>query len=488
MPTSKDGKVIFNNDEIYDQTQRASSVLQQVLESEEFTQPEGALQIPEVDVRTARTARPVIVADSGRTTSRVLFVTSDQSVLLKNSATQREYIELAAFFDEVHILVLVKRNGTDTSIRAAPRVWLYPVHNPYWWKLPFAARSEAEALLVFNGAVRPDLIVGTDPFEAGYAAYLIAKSFARPFQIHVHEDFTDSAFRSAAPANKWRVRLAKHVLNRTGSVRAGTTEIAEMLQKRFSKITDQAVLPHFYNFAGYLDAVPAFDLHERYKDFAFIALTFGSLTADSSLHDVFSALHQMLKNPRIGLIVIGEGPAKKLFEEKTALLGITKSVVFVPFVEDMISVMKTADVVIIPDTDLASDEVLMRAAAAGLPIIAVRTPLRADVFKDGESSFLCEERDISCMTQKFSKLLNTPSLRKQFSRLSMDTVRNRVVEDPMVYYQTLRDTIEVVLGTGEAGEYTEAVDSSGAAEGERAIGPDGVSYPVTPLPTDQKEL
>lgn len=439
-------KVELTEDDLYDQSRRAQRVLDYVLYGDAKNDDTSG-----VDVRAARSAPPVAARDSGREASRVLFVTRDEAALSANSAVQREYAELTGYFDEVHVFVLIPRKGEGKTVRVTDRMWVYPVRSGYWWTLPFAAKRHAAEALVFHGSVRPDVIVGTDPYEAGLAALLIGRACDRPVQIHVPEDFTDDAFRKRDPDNGWRRRIARYVLKRVTSVRAKTEAIKTMLQQRFKKIGDIEVLPRFYNFTGYRDAVPAFDVHDKFRDFVFVALTFGELTADSRIHDVFAALNRVLHNPRIGLVVVGDGPAEAIFKEKVKLLGIERNVVFLKTAEDPVSLVKTADLLIETGTSVESEEYVMRAAAAGLPMLAVETALRKDLFRDGHSAFLCPPGDVPCLSQKFTKFLNSPALRKQFSLEGAAVARDRLIEDPAAYYRAFGDSIEVVV-SGAASE------------------------------------
>ena len=211
-----------------------------------------------------------------------------------------------------------------------------------------------------------------------FAAYYIARNFERPVQIHAPEDFLSPLFVQRDPHNKWKKRIAKYVLRRVQSVRTNTDALKETLAKKYKKVVDIDTLPKFYNFKGLREAVPALNIHDKYKDFAFIMLAFGPLTADSHLHDTFTALHGTLMNKKIGLVVVGEGPAKNLFEEKVELLSIKESVVFISQLGDLVSYMKTADALIHTDVSEDSEQYVLKAAAAGLPIVTYETELRKD--------------------------------------------------------------------------------------------------------------
>ncbi|MEX0930862.1 MAG: hypothetical protein WDZ68_01070, partial [Candidatus Paceibacterota bacterium] len=281
----KPNKVVFKGDQIYDQSLRAGSVLDSVLsgkdEEEEIEKEETAKLVP---VKAELRAKPIIhTVDSNRARSRVLFVTSDVSVLTKGSARQIEYTEIANYFDEVHIFVLVNRRGKNNTIRVGNKTWIYSVYGPTWWLLPFYARSVTHETLVFSDAFRPDIVVGIDPYEAGLAALLIAKEWNRPVQLHIDEDFTSESFISHNLSNKWRSRMAKYVLKRVKSVRTKTGAVKNLIKQQFKNVIDIELLPKFYNFSAYMKATPAFNIHDKYKDFKFIMLTFAPLTADSHL-------------------------------------------------------------------------------------------------------------------------------------------------------------------------------------------------------------
>ena len=435
--------------ERYNQSRRAEKVLDIVLHG--GTEAGGKKQKAEegIDVRESMRSRPVLDYDTGRVKSRVAFVTTDESVLTEGSEEHNYYLNLAPLFDEIHVLVLVPRRGNETFKRVDLNVWLYRIHDKRWWNLSWRAADAAREALTFNDNVRPDLIVGVDPFEAGLAAYLIAKRFKRPWQLHVKTNFLAKDFKERHDNNGWRLWMARFLLKRVKSVRTSTDKIKKALAKKYKRLEDLYVLPRFYDFRGLLEAVPTMNLHERFPEYGFVMITFGPLTADSHLHEVFTSLRQTLLNPRIGLIVIGDGPAKELFTEKVKLLGIEKSVVFEKEAADLVSYLKTADAIVETSTGNDGEVRLLRATAAGLPIMAVETELRSDLFTDGEAAFLCPADDLQCLGEDVTKFINSPTLRLQFKERLQSIARERLQEDRDTYYQAIRDTIESVLVEAE---------------------------------------
>lgn len=460
----------------YDPSKRAQYVLDYVLhEDEEFNPELLTRRQNQVDVAVERRARPIIDPDTGRSHSRVLFITSDPSVLESGSMRHRAFVDFARYTDELHVLVLLERRGSSCTTRVGENMWLYTAHARTWWLLPFAARKVAQRMLVFNNNVRPDLVVSTDPVAAGLAGYLIAGTFERPWQIHVTENIWSERYATAHKGAFWRRLVARFLLRRVKSVRTTTARLKERVSAQFPHISDLRVLPKFFNFAGFLEATPQYDLRERYPDFAFIILTFAPLTADSPLHDTFAALYRTLKNPRIGMIVIGEGPAKALFEQKVELLGLTESVIFVAKPEDLASHLKTASVLVMTDTTHASEEHVLTATAAGLPLVAYETELRADLFENGTSAFLVPEGDITALTKKTQLFMNSPALKKLFSRNAKQIARDRLIEDPDLYHRAYRESIESILTTYAPPAEADAPEAAASAE-RVTVG--GISYPA----------
>ncbi|MCB9811693.1 glycosyltransferase [Candidatus Nomurabacteria bacterium] len=441
--TSVEKKIVFEDDlTMFDPARRAGAVLDHVLD----TRPKSVERIHKrVSIKEARRDRPIIDRDTGRTMSRVLFVTSDTRALEKGSSVQNHYMSLSSVFDEVHVLVLGGSTHARQEHRISQAAWVYSAPSAQWWLAPWRARQAALDMLVFSDTVRPDVVVGTDPYTAGLSAYLIASAFSRPLQIQVHEDFLAPTFKQADAHYKRKQRLARYVLRRTNSVRTATEVLAQTINGKFKRIVDVATLPQYFDLQGLREAVPTFDVHERYKDFKFVILTYAPLTADSHLHAVITALRGLLMSPRIGLIVIGTGPAKHLFQEKVKLIGIAKSVVFLERVEDTVSLLKTADLLIEAGATEEAEEHVLKAAAAGLPIVTAAVGRVETLFTDGSSAFICPVGDIDCLSKKTNQFLNQSSYRSLFAHTASEIVAARIDEDPVNYYRSYRDTIESII-------------------------------------------
>ena len=398
-----------------------------------------------VSVEDALGEDSVYQMKSVRNVTRVLFISQDESLLNPGTQTLDGYTNIADLFDEVHILIL--RQGIEAKnpvLRVKKNVWLYTAADKNWWGTPFVGARLIANQLVFASGFRPDIVVARDPYESALLAIHIGRKYGRPVQIHVLEDYTHPDFLKKNRHNRWRRFIPRFSLMSVRSVRTSTRALSELLLRQFS-IKDLALLPRFNNYDSLISIEPTLDLKEKYKPFVFIILYIGKLQHDSKLFQVIDAARFGLKNPHIGLIVLGDGPAKKEFEERARALGIEEQVVFESEVKDDVPYLKSANVLIVPDVNPESEEVVLRGAASGIPMVMARTAAREDIFADGESALLCAPEAIDEFSLKLNILMNDVPLRRYMAETAQDIISTKFHEDPNRYKMAYRESIEEVL-------------------------------------------
>ncbi len=425
----------------------AGDILDHVLhETSEITQREKK---SEGTVANELKSKSVIDSESKRIQSRVLFITRDANVLESNSTAQNYLKNLEEMFDEVHIIVLGLSKRNITIKRVSSKVWIYPTASKYFLQQPFKAYSIAKKQLQFTDGFRPDIVVAMDVFESGIAGYFIAKHFNRELQLHLTEDFYNSSFKSDEKHNAKRLRFSKFLLKRAKNVLVSTDTLKYHIDKKYPKIKNISLLPRFFNLAETLSKSKIPQIKKIYSQFAFVILFVGTLDNRSTLFRSIDSARVILRTPSIGLVVIGDGPNKKEFQTRAKLLGIDTQIIFTSKVSDIVEHMQSSDLLICTDTNSESEETVITAAAAGLPMLIAKTELRNDLFTDGVDSFLCEPEDTQEFAGKLVKFLNKNVLRLQFSINAREVVSTRIEESPTMYRRTIRDLIEEVIHKAE---------------------------------------
>lgn len=397
-------------------------------------------------IRAELKKEPVVKVVSSRSQSRVLFVTREIATLEGSSLARLHYKNLADIFDEVHVLVLTESWQSKRGVeRIDKNIWFYTTSVQFWWMQPFVSLRIAHAQLQFADGFRPDIVVALDPFESGVCALLIARKYARAFQVHILEDYYAPEFKLKDTQNRWRLKMASYVLNRAQSVRTATVSLKQITEKKYRRIKDISLLPRHYDIASLMEVSETPKTVDAFSQYTFVVLFVGKLDQDSTLFRALDACRAILNSQRIGLVVVGNGPTKSESEKRAEILGIKEQIIFETDETKALSYMKLADILLCTDTTEASDEIIIKAAASGLPLLMAETPMRTDLFVDGESAFLVQKEDTIGFSQKLTKFLNTNALRTQFKTNALDVVKTRLHEDPHAYREVYKNAIEGVF-------------------------------------------
>ena len=432
-----------------DASDHAASELQYIIRNEKRT-AEGAVR--RVTAEQALHSKRMLEFKSNRNVTRVLFISYNTELLNPAQQSLDGYIDIRNLFDEVHILIL--RTGIapkDPVLRVAPNVWIYTAAASHWWLTPRAGMEILKNQLEFASGFRPDLIVARDPFESALVALQAAKLYDRPTQLHILDDYRTTDFLRRSRRNFWRLFLPVFTVPRFQCVRTLTNTMITWLQKKYV-IPDIALLPRYQNYEALIDTESSLDLKSKYKPFIFFLLYIGRLDHQSTLFRALDAARFVLRNPRVGMIVLGDGPARDEFEKRAKILEIEHQVVFETKAEDVLPYLKSANMLIVTDTDPESEEIVLRGAAAGIPMIMSRTEKRADIFEHGEDAYLCEPSDVQAFTDRVNDLLNSVPQREEFIENAQDMIREKFHHDPREYQEAYRTSIEQAFFVGESSE------------------------------------
>ncbi|MBI4086505.1 glycosyltransferase [Candidatus Kaiserbacteria bacterium] len=385
-------------------------------------------------------------SDRGRL--RVLIIATDASLLTPGSAAGAEYVALADYLDEVHVIVMTKRSeATYKPLRLAPNVWVYPTNSRSSLFAVYDTYRITSRQIAFGDNFRADMVVATDAFEAGVAAYIVARRHERPLQLQLSVNPFEEGFAEERDGNRWRLFVAKFLIPRAECVLARSKSLETELDAEYSDIADRInVLPAFHNLAAYRDAVPHFDLHERYPRFRFIVLVVGRLDARSGVEFAIDVCAPILQQyVTIGLVIVGEGPLRKQIERKIIGLNLQNQIVVESNPDDLVSHMKSSNLLLNPVASEENDTLLAAAAASGLPVLTVHSGMADTLFTDNVNAFICPENDKVCLQARIGEFLNDNQLRTAFSINSRDQVFSVMEQDVDAYRRAFIDTFTTCM-------------------------------------------
>jgi len=426
-----------------DASTSAASELENILRKEALSQ-----QVVEkrVSAQEAMSEAPVFKATDDRDITRVLFVSQNTALLNPSQQTLDGYLDLESLFDEVHILILRRGIPTRTPVlRVSDKMWVYTVSVKHWWQATGAALELLDEQLVFANGFRPDLIVARDPFESAIVTYKAGLKYNKPTQLHILSDYAGGDNKKQISG--WRRFFTRFTIPRFESVRTMTSGMQTYIQKRFV-ISDVATLPRYQNYGQLMTSEESIDLKAKYRPHIFFLLYVGNLSHESTLHRALDAARFTLKNTRVAMVVLGDGVAKSEFAKRARVLEIEKQVIFETRVPDATAYLKSAHILIVTDTDGDSDELVLKAAACGIPMVMARNEKREDIFTHGESAFLCDPGDIQAFTDNIDSFQNSLELRKQFTENAQAIIKHTFHGSQEHYREAYRTSIEQAFFVG----------------------------------------
>jgi glycosyltransferase involved in cell wall biosynthesis len=391
-----------------------------------------------VSISEARKS-PTFTPQTGRTKTRVLFVTTDLSLLTQATKSLDGFTAVSEMFHEVHIMVL--RTGITAKnpvIRVDDNTWLYTVTDTHTWGLPFAAWRMMQQELSFADGFRPDVIVARDCGVSALAVYGAGRYYDRPVQLHIPDTYR--------PPQKWYTRLFTNWLIGTyDSIRVTTDEGARLLKETHPDTLDVAVLPRFRNYISLFSGQQGTYLKDKYRQFNFIILYIGELTHQSTAFSAIDAVRAVLRNPRVGFVMVGNGTGVMECERRAELLGIKDQVIIERRADDIAKYAESADALIVTDTNSVADEVALYGAAAGVPMVLAKTAMRSDLFADGQSAYLIDDVRSIRTSDVLTRLLNNNSDRMMMRQAVRRVAEQRLYVDPLLYQRTYRASIEAAI-------------------------------------------
>jgi glycosyltransferase involved in cell wall biosynthesis len=212
----------------------------------------------------------------------------------------------------------------------------------------------------------PGVVTVQDPFEAGLAAWYIARALGAPLHVQVHTDFLSPGYARHSLINRVRVSLARFVLSRAARVRVVSERIKKALEESGMQVPI-AVLPIYVDVERLQKAGhPA--LTARFAAFDKCILIVSRLEPEKNLALGISAF--ALSAPKDAcLIIVGGGSERSRLEAEAREWNIADRVFF-EGEQPAASYYALADLLLVTSFYEGYGLVIIEALAAGKPVLS----------------------------------------------------------------------------------------------------------------------
>ena len=126
--------------------------------------------------------------------------------------------------------------------------------------------------------------------------------------------------------------------------------------------------------------------------------------------------------PQLKILIVGEGGLRKDLETESATFS--NNIKFLGYRSDIPELMQISDIFLLPSLSEGAANVVLEAAATGLPVIATNVGQVPYIITDGITGIIVSLRNVASIRHALLDLINDPEKRKVFGECGRIKVVN----------------------------------------------------------------
>lgn len=147
---------------------------------------------------------------------------------------------------------------------------------------------------------------------------------------------------------------------------------------------------------------------------------------------LLEAVKKMLENePKVRLVMVGDGPLKAELEDKAKALGIADQVIFTGFVPETIEIINALDIFVLSSLHEGISISLLESLALGIPAVVTNVGGNPEVVEDGVQGKFVSPRNPGALAEACLSLLNDPQKRKDMGDKGRERIRKEFSKEAM---------------------------------------------------------
>lgn len=253
---------------------------------------------------------------------------------------------------------------------------------------------------------KPDVIHSQcEYFSYHFAAY-ISKKTGAPI-VHTYHTLYEQYVTYVLPSQRLGsfiiAKLSKLRLRNAEAIVAPTQKVEHVLRD-YGIRNPIYVIPSGIALEQHQDRISEEERSQRRNQLGIpddhtVLLNLGRLGTEKNLTELIELLASELShNPKLTLLIVGDGPARTELEELSAKLGIREHVIFAGMVDpsEVHKYYQLGDIFVSASTSETQGLTYIEAAANGLPLLCRRDPCLDDVLVEGKNGFEYEAEEEFC--------------------------------------------------------------------------------------------
>lgn len=127
----------------------------------------------------------------------------------------------------------------------------------------------------------------------------------------------------------------------------------------------------------------------------------------------------------VGIVLIGDGPDRRMLEQRVRAAGLSRRVVFAGFRTDIDRLLPGADILAQGSFTEGLPNVVLEACAAGLPVVATNVGGTNEIIDDGVNGWLVPAGDPAALAGRLLDLVRSPERRRTMGARGREVARAR---------------------------------------------------------------
>ncbi|MHC4931934.1 MAG: glycosyltransferase family 4 protein [Planctomycetota bacterium] len=144
----------------------------------------------------------------------------------------------------------------------------------------------------------------------------------------------------------------------------------------------------------------------------------GSFEHRKGQEDLLHALDRMRERlPGVHLMLVGDGPDEEMLKERVAEMGLENHVTFFPFTREPVYVFEVIDILVLSSRYKEGlPNVLLEAAAMGLPLVSTKLAGVPEIVFEGETGTMVKPGDAQALADGVARLWADPEACRRMGR------------------------------------------------------------------------
>lgn len=152
-------------------------------------------------------------------------------------------------------------------------------------------------------------------------------------------------------------------------------------------------------------------------------------------------VHILKEKPNTQLVLAGEGETKDAMKDLALSLGIQHRVVFLDYCQDLRTLYRAADVLVLPSTEEGFGNVIVEAMASGLVVAASAVGGIPEIIEPEVNGLLFPAKDSMAIAKVVLRLLGDPELRERLRQQALQNLDRFSLATQMTAYHRLYEDL-----------------------------------------------